>query len=229
MARIIALANQKGGVAKTSSTINLGAALAELQRRVLLVDLDPQILVATAGLHVAPAPIDLAAAEIHLLNEIGREQVLADALADVADMFDDILIDCPPSLGQLTINALTAAVRDDALSYTEARSRVRALLAPAAVALPADQVSLRRDSHDRHPDGVHAPAAAAEPQTPPAQASTTQDRRPAGEDAPAAADSALVLNARARGAGRAEQQAGAVARESSPPGAGGLEVLAPIA
>ena len=139
MARIIALANQKGGVAKTSSAINLGAALAELQRRVLLIDLDPQasltaalginpaelqasihdvlvrktpladILVAAAGLHVAPATIDLAAAEIHLLNEIGREQVLADALADVAEAFDDILIDCPPSLGQLTINALTAA------------------------------------------------------------------------------------------------------------------------
>jgi chromosome partitioning protein len=139
MARIIALANQKGGVAKTSSTINLGAALAELKRRVLLIDLDPQasltaalginpaelpasihdvlvrrtplpeIIVTAAGLHVAPATIDLAAAEVHLLNEIGREQVLADALADVAEMFDDILIDCPPSLGQLTINALTAA------------------------------------------------------------------------------------------------------------------------
>ena len=139
MARIIALANQKGGVAKTSSAINLGAALAELGRRVLLIDLDPQasltaalginpaelpasihdvlvrktplpnIIVATAGLHVAPATIDLAGAEIHLFNEIGREQVLADALADVAEMFDDILIDCPPSLGQLTINALTAA------------------------------------------------------------------------------------------------------------------------
>ena len=139
MARIMALANQKGGVAKTSSAINLGAALAELKRRVLLVDLDPQgsltaalginpadlpvsihdvlvhkkplldVLVTTAGLHVAPATIDLAAAEIHLLNEVGREQVLAEALADVAEMFDDILIDCPPSLGQLTINALTAA------------------------------------------------------------------------------------------------------------------------
>lgn len=139
MARIIALANQKGGVSKTTSAINLGAALAELDRRVLLIDLDPQasltaalgvnpaelpasihdvlvrktplpeIIITAAGLHVAPATIDLAAAEIHLLNEIGREQVLAEALADVAEMFDDILIDCPPSLGQLTINALTAA------------------------------------------------------------------------------------------------------------------------
>lgn len=139
MARIIALANQKGGVAKTSSAINLGAALAEQGRRVLLIDLDPQasltaalginpadlpasihevlmhkmtmpdILVATASLQVAPATIDLAEAEVHLLNEVGREQVLAEALADVAEAFDDILIDCPPSLTQLTINALTAA------------------------------------------------------------------------------------------------------------------------
>lgn len=139
MARIIALANQKGGVAKTSSAINLGAALAELGRRVLLVDLDPQasltaalginpadlaasihdvlvqktpladVLVTTAGMQIAPATIDLAGAEVHLLNEVGREQVLAEALADVADHFDAILIDCPPSLGQLTINALTAA------------------------------------------------------------------------------------------------------------------------
>ena len=139
MARITALANQKGGVSKTTSAINLGAALAELGRRVLLVDIDPQasltaalginpadlpasihdvlvhktplpdIIVAAAGLHVAPATIDLAGAEVHLLNEIGREQVLADALADVSEAFDDILIDCPPSLGQLTINALTAA------------------------------------------------------------------------------------------------------------------------
>jgi chromosome partitioning protein len=139
MARIIALANQKGGVSKTTCAINLGAALAELNRRVLLVDLDPQasltaalsinpaelrasihdvlvrktplpeIIVTSAGMRVAPATIDLAAAEIHLLNEVGREQVLAEALADVAETFDDILIDCPPSLGQLTINALTAA------------------------------------------------------------------------------------------------------------------------
>lgn len=139
MARIIALANQKGGVAKTSSAINLGAALAELGHRVLLIDLDPQasltaalgidpadlsasihevlmhkmampgILVSAAGLQVAPATIDLAEAEVHLLNEVGREKVLIEALADVAGAFDDILIDCPPSLGQLTINALTAA------------------------------------------------------------------------------------------------------------------------
>jgi chromosome partitioning protein len=139
MARIITLANQKGGVAKTSSCINLGAALAELQQRVLLVDLDPQssltaamginpaslpasiynvmvarqpiaaIIQASGQMHIAPATIDLAAAEAHLMNEVSREHVLGDALADVAEAYDFILIDCPPSLGQLTINALSCA------------------------------------------------------------------------------------------------------------------------
>jgi len=139
MARIIALANQKGGVAKTSSTINLGAALVELGRRVLLVDLDqqmsltaalginpaslsgsicdvlrhtmpmPDIIVPAGDLQLAPATTELADVEIELLSMARREHVLAEALADVTDAFDDILIDCPPSLGQLTINALTAA------------------------------------------------------------------------------------------------------------------------
>jgi chromosome partitioning protein len=139
MARILALANQKGGVGKTTSAINLGAAMAATGRRVLLVDVDPQAsltdalgidashlarsiydvllgevplsaILQTAGdLTVAPATIDLAAADMQLINEVGRERLLADALAPVTASFDEILIDCPPSLGLLTVNALTAA------------------------------------------------------------------------------------------------------------------------
>jgi chromosome partitioning protein len=139
MARILALANQKGGVGKTTSAINLGAALAATGRRVLLVDVDPQasltdalgidasqlarsiydvllgdvaisdILQRVGALTVAPATIDLAAADMQLISEVGRERLLSDALAPVSSAFDEILIDCPPSLGLLTVNALMAA------------------------------------------------------------------------------------------------------------------------
>jgi chromosome partitioning protein len=141
-ARIIALCNQKGGVGKTTSTINLGAALAEVGRRVLLVDFDPQgalsvglgvqphqldrtaynllmerdvsvddILLKTsvAGMDLLPSNIDLSAAEVQLVGEVAREQTLARALTAVVDDYDYVLIDCQPSLGLLTVNALTAA------------------------------------------------------------------------------------------------------------------------
>ena len=141
-ARVVALCNQKGGVGKTTSTINLGAALAEFGRRVLLVDFDPQgalsvglgiaphqlekttydlllsrdvgiddVILKTSvnGLELLPSNIDLSAAEVQLVGEVAREQTLARALAPVIDEFDYILIDCQPSLGLLTVNALTAA------------------------------------------------------------------------------------------------------------------------
>ena len=141
-ARVLALCNQKGGVGKTTSTINLGAALAEYGRRVLLVDLDPQgalsaglgvahheldltvhnllveprasvddVLVPTSidGVDLLPSNIDLSAAEIQLVNEVGREHTLGRVLHAVADRYDYILIDCQPSLGLLTVNALAAA------------------------------------------------------------------------------------------------------------------------
>ncbi|MEY2849966.1 MAG: hypothetical protein RI885_2633 [Actinomycetota bacterium] len=140
-ARIISLCNQKGGVGKTTTTINLGASLATYGRRVLAIDFDPQgalsaglgisthdgpniydLLLGSVkdahdaiqhttveGLDVIPANIDLSAAEVHLVNEVAREQILARVLRQVVDEYDVILIDCQPSLGILTVNALTAA------------------------------------------------------------------------------------------------------------------------
>lgn len=141
-ARVIAVCNQKGGVGKTTTSINLGAALAEYGRRVLIVDFDPQgaataglginaleledtvytlLTGATedvkitichtqwSGLDVLPANIDLSAAEVQLVNEVARESTLSRILRPVMDDYDVILIDCQPSLGLLTVNALTAA------------------------------------------------------------------------------------------------------------------------
>ncbi len=141
-AHTIALCNQKGGVGKTTSTINLGAALVEFGRRVLLVDFDPQgalsvglgvqphhlertiynllmersvgiddvrLKTSVAGLDLLPSNIDLSAAEVQLVGEVAREQTLKRVLADAVAEYDYILIDCQPSLGLLTVNALTAA------------------------------------------------------------------------------------------------------------------------
>ena len=141
-ARVISLVNQKGGVGKTTTTINLGAALAEYGRRVLLVDFDPQgalsvglginpheldrtvynllmergvsiddVLLKTdiPGLDLLPSNIDLSAAEVQLVGEVAREQVLRSVLAPVLPDYDVVLIDCQPSLGLLTVNALTAS------------------------------------------------------------------------------------------------------------------------
>jgi len=150
MTRVVAIANQKGGVAKTTSTHALGVAMSERGRKILLVDLDPQasltwacgvdpdllevsihdVLLKRAKaedaivalpapkpakegkpgvLHLLPSTIDLAGAELNLLTKTGREYVLRKALSKVSDRYDRVLVDCPPSLGILTISGLTAA------------------------------------------------------------------------------------------------------------------------
>ena len=136
---VFAVANQKGGVAKTTTVHALGSALVEQGRRVLLVDLDPQgcltfslgidpndlprslhevfvdrtpaveVMLKVGDIHLLPATIDLAGAEMQLLTRAGREYALTRALEPIKDDYDIVLVDCPPSLGVLTINGLTAA------------------------------------------------------------------------------------------------------------------------
>ncbi|MFH1783562.1 MAG: AAA family ATPase [bacterium] len=139
--RIIALINQKGGSGKTTTTVNLGACLAKLGKRVLIIDIDPQahatvhlgkdlqklessiyeVLITGKSLkdvisktemdnlELAPSHINLSGAEIELVNMIGRETILKDSINKLKHKYDYILIDCPPSLGLLTLNALTTA------------------------------------------------------------------------------------------------------------------------
>jgi len=136
MSKIIAIANHKGGVGKTTSVVNIGARLANMGKKVLLIDLDPQASLSQSlgvtdpettiyssikgehplqpltiyeNLDLIPSELDLIGAEVELSSEMGREYKLKELLEDIKNSYDYIFIDCPPSLGLLTVNALTAS------------------------------------------------------------------------------------------------------------------------
>ena len=181
-ARIVAVCNQKGGVGKTTTTINLGAALAERGRKVLLVDFDPQgalsvglgiqphdidltvynllmergvkahdVIFETGvpNLDLLPSNIDLSGAEVQLVHEVGREYILGGALKDVVPDYDYIMIDCQPSLGLLTINALACA--DSVLIPLECEYFAMRGVALLMETIAKVQHRLNPDLHDRRP------------------------------------------------------------------------------
>ena len=196
MSTVLAITNQKGGVGKTTTTHSLGEALARTGSRVLLVDLDPQacltyaagldpenleaslhdvfigrrataeVILATGHCSIVPASIDLAGSEIALATKVGREHALARALTPVRAAFDFVLVDCPPSLGILTINGLTAAdavvipLQCETLSHRgvgqllETIADVRAYTQPDLTVLGA--VATMFDSRSRHPRDIAA-------------------------------------------------------------------------
>ena len=196
MATVVAIANQKGGVGKTTSTHTLGEAMAASGARVLLVDLDPQAcLTYAAGLDpeslvasihdalvgrtpaaelvvragqcaILPASIDLAGSEVVLATRVGREHALSRVIAQVRDDYDIVLIDCPPSLGILTINGLTAAdalvipLQCETLSHRgvgqllETVADVRAYTKPDLIVLGA--IATMFDGRSRHPREIAA-------------------------------------------------------------------------
>jgi len=205
MARVVAVANQKGGVAKTTTVHTLGEALGAKGKRVLLVDLDPQasltfalgtdpeqldrslhdvllnrckaadVLIQANGVDLLPATIDLAGTEVHLMTRTGREYALRKALAPIVDDYDLTLIDCPPSLGILTINGLTAATEvliplqcerlsqrgvgqlletiEDVRNYTNPDLLVRGMIATLFDARTNLASQVLADVRDRH--GLH--------------------------------------------------------------------------
>lgn len=199
MSPVVAVANQKGGVGKTTTTHTLGEALAEAGRRVLLVDLDPQaclsyaagldpeslraslhdvligrepapaVLVTAGRCSILPASIDLAGSEIALATKVGREHALGRALAEIRNDYDIVLIDCPPSLGILTINGLTAAdavvipLQCETLSHRgvgqllETIADVRAYAKPDLTVLGA--IPTMFDGRSRHPREIAADVA----------------------------------------------------------------------